>query len=84
MCFRGLGSADVCSRVFFLSVMMLRTWMAQLRTPHTQELRHLRRIIRFYRLPLRPAEIFTLLPPRRTPKDRDSDITAFPLSELTI
>jgi hypothetical protein len=74
----------ICAHVFFLSPITLRTRMTQLRTPHTKELRRLRRIILFYRLPRRPAEAYTPLPPRRTPKDRDSDITAFPLSELTV
>jgi hypothetical protein len=58
--------------------------MTQLRTQRTKEPRRLRRIIPIYRLPRRPAEIYTPLPPRRTPKDRDSDITAFPLFELTL
>jgi hypothetical protein len=58
--------------------------MTQLRTRRTKELRRLRRIILIYRLPRQPAEIYSPLPPRRTPKDRDSDITAFPLSELTV
>ena len=58
--------------------------MTRLRTQRTKELRCLRRIILIYRLPRRPAEIYTALPPRRTPKDRDSDITAFTLSELTV
>lgn len=35
-------------------------------------------------LPSRPAEIYTPFPPHRTLKDRYSDITAFPMSELTV
>ena len=82
MCFRGPGSAYV--RSCFVSVITLRTRMIQLRTQRTRELRRLRRIILFSHRRRRPAEIHPPLPPRRTPKDRDSDITAIPLSELPV
>jgi hypothetical protein len=76
-----LMCAHVCFDCF-LSLITLRTRMTQLRTPHTKELRRLRRISLIYRLPHRPAEIYTPLPPRQTLKDRDSDIMAYyPLSE---
>jgi hypothetical protein len=45
MCFRSPGSAYVCSRI--LSLMTLRIRMTQLRTPHTKELRRLRRMAYF-------------------------------------
>jgi hypothetical protein len=87
MCFRDAGSAYVCSRVFS-SLIWFRTRMTQLRTPHTKELRRLRLIILIYRLPRRPAEIYTPLPPCQILKDldRDSDIMAYYclLSEPTL
>jgi hypothetical protein len=52
----------------FVSVITPRNRMTQLRIQRTTH------------LPRRPAEIYTPLPPRRTLKDRDSDIMAYPLS----
>jgi len=54
--------------------------------PVTQlaNLRSVRRIILFNHLPRRPAEIYPPLLPCRTLKDRDSDMVAYPLSELTL
>jgi hypothetical protein len=74
----------MCAHVIFFYPIPLRTRMTQLRTQRTKELRRLRHIILIYRLPRQPAEIYSPLPPRRTPKDWDSDIMAFPLSELTV
>jgi hypothetical protein len=82
MCFRGPNFARVLT--CFFSLMMLRTRMTLLRTPDTKGLRRLRRIILIYRLPCRSAEIYTPLPSRQTTKVRDSDKTAFPVSELTV
>lgn len=83
MRFRGPSSAYVGSRVFALAN-NAQNLDDPARTPHTKKLHRLRCIIFLYRIPRRPAEIFTPLPPCRTPKDRVSDIAAFPLSELTV
>src|SRR5216684_2542168 len=73
----------MCAHMFSLPLITPRIRRTQLRTPRTKyRRRRLRRIIIFKLLPRRPAEIYTLLPPRHTPKNSDSDIMAYLLSEL--
>lgn len=78
------GSAAVCSRFSLSLLMTLKTWIqaTQPCTPHSKQCPRLRHImIMSWRIPHRPVGIFTPLPRRRTPRDRDP---AIPLSELTV